>query len=35
MKNYQDLNPTKKEIVILLKSARDRIKSANILLKED
>lgn len=35
MKNYENLNPTKKEITTFLKSARDRIKSAKILLKED
>jgi len=35
MKKYENLKPTKKEITTLLKSARDRIKSAKILLKED
>lgn len=35
MKNYENLNPTKEEITVLIKSAKERIKSARILLKEE
>lgn len=34
MKIYKDLNPTKKEIETLIKSAKERIKSAKVLFKE-
>jgi len=34
MKIYKELNPTKEEIEALIKSAKERIKSARILFKE-